>query len=68
VVPAALGLVALMVGATVTNVAILHTSPATPVIFLLVAGLVAAGRPRRRDPHNYTEIAASSAAETATPV
>ncbi|HEU4424698.1 MAG TPA: DoxX family protein [Pilimelia sp.] len=44
VVPAALGLVALMVGATVTNVAILHTSPATPVTFLLAAGVVAAGR------------------------
>lgn len=48
VVPAALGLVALMVGATVTNVAILHTSPVTPVTFLLAAGLIAAGRRPRR--------------------
>lgn len=46
-VPAALGLVALMVGATVTNVAILHISPVAPIVFLLLAGLVAAGRRQR---------------------
>jgi putative oxidoreductase len=38
---AAAGLVALMVGATITNIAVLHTSPALPVVFLLAAGLVA---------------------------
>ncbi len=38
---AALGLVALMVGATITNLLVLHTSPALPVGYLLVAGLIA---------------------------
>jgi uncharacterized membrane protein YphA (DoxX/SURF4 family) len=34
---AALGLTALMIGAAVTNIAILHTSPLTPLIFLAIA-------------------------------
>jgi uncharacterized membrane protein YphA (DoxX/SURF4 family) len=38
---AATGLVALMVGATITNVAVLGTSPAIPLSYLLVAGAIA---------------------------
>ncbi|MER6948296.1 DoxX family protein [Nonomuraea sp. NPDC000554] len=38
---AAVGLVALMIGATVTNVAALGTSPALPLVFLLLAAAVA---------------------------
>lgn len=45
---AALGLTALLVGATVTNVAVLHESPAIPLGFLLVSALIAAARPGRR--------------------
>lgn len=41
---AAAGLVALMLGATVTNVAVLDTSPALPLVFLLLAAIVAALR------------------------
>jgi uncharacterized membrane protein YphA (DoxX/SURF4 family) len=41
---AALGLVVLMVGATITNLLVLHTSPALPVGYLLAAGLVAWSR------------------------
>jgi uncharacterized membrane protein YphA (DoxX/SURF4 family) len=46
--PAALGLVGLMLGATVTNVAVLGQSPALPVAFLLVSALIAYGRRPRR--------------------
>ncbi|WP_433367966.1 DoxX family protein [Streptosporangium sp. CA-115845] len=38
---AAVGLVALMIGATITNVAALGTSPALPLVFLLLAAAVA---------------------------
>ena len=38
---AALGLVALMTGAVITNLAALNTSPALPASFLVVAGLIA---------------------------
>ncbi|WP_218004565.1 DoxX family protein [Microtetraspora niveoalba] len=38
---AAVGLVALMIGAAVTNVAVLGTSPAVPLFFLLLAAAVA---------------------------
>lgn len=38
---AAAGLVALMVGAVVTNVVVLQTSPVVPLVLLLLAGLVA---------------------------
>ena len=44
---AALGLTALMAGATVTNMAVLHESPAIPLACLLVAALVAWGRRAR---------------------
>jgi uncharacterized membrane protein YphA (DoxX/SURF4 family) len=42
--PAALGLVGLMVGATVTNLFVLDISPALPIGFLLGAGIVAWSR------------------------
>jgi len=47
---AALGLIVLMTGATVTNLLILHTSPALPITFLVAAGVIAASRtiPTRR--------------------
>jgi putative oxidoreductase len=38
---AAVGLAALMIGATITNLVVLDTSPALPLGFLLVAGLIA---------------------------
>lgn len=38
---AAAGLAALMIGATVTNVAVLGISPALPLVFLLLAAAVA---------------------------
>jgi putative oxidoreductase len=41
---AALGLVALMVGASVTNVAVLHTSPALPLAYLVAAAALAQAR------------------------
>ena len=41
---AALGLVGLMVGATLTNVFVLGTSPLLPLGLLVVSGLVAWGR------------------------
>jgi len=41
---AAVGLAALMVGATVTNVAVLHTSPVLPVAYLLALCLVGYAR------------------------
>jgi putative oxidoreductase len=44
---AALGLVALMAGAAVTNVAVLGTDPTMPVVFLVVAALIAWGRRSR---------------------
>jgi len=46
---AALGLVGLMAGATLTNVLVLGTSPLSPISLLLVSGAVAWGRwPRTR--------------------
>ncbi len=46
---AALGLVCLMAGATLTNVLVLGTSPLLPVALMLVSALVAWGRwPRTR--------------------
>jgi putative oxidoreductase len=42
--PAALGIVGLMAGATVTNVVILGTSPAVPLAFLLLSAVVAGSR------------------------
>jgi uncharacterized membrane protein YphA (DoxX/SURF4 family) len=45
---AALGLSALLVGATVTTVAVLHDNPAVPLAFLLVAAMVATARLARR--------------------
>ena len=46
---AALGLTALMVGAAVTNIAILHTSPVTPLVFLVISIVVAVSQwPRTR--------------------
>ena len=39
--PAAAGLVALMVGAVVTNVVVLHTSPVVPLVLLGLAAVVA---------------------------
>jgi len=46
---AALGLVGLMVGATLTNVFVLDTSPLLPIALMLVSALVAWGRwPRTR--------------------
>src|SRR5829696_1571667 len=46
---AALGLLCLMAGATLTNVFVLHTSPLVPIVLMLVSALVAWGRwPRTR--------------------
>jgi uncharacterized membrane protein YphA (DoxX/SURF4 family) len=45
--PASIGLAALMVGAAVTNVVALQTSPAVPVILLGLAALVAVARTRK---------------------
>jgi putative oxidoreductase len=46
---AALGLVCLMAGATLTNVLVLDTSPLLPIALMLVSALVAWGRwPRTR--------------------
>lgn len=42
--PAATGLVLLMIGAAVTNVVALHTSPAVPVLLLALAAVVAVAR------------------------
>ena len=44
---AAAGLVGLMVGAAITNVAALHTSPAVPLALLVLAALVATTRNAR---------------------
>lgn len=41
---AALGLAGLMVGATITNIAVLDANPALPAAFLLLSGLVAWAR------------------------
>jgi len=41
---AALGLVGLMAGATLTNVLVLGTSPLLPIVLLVVSGMVAWGR------------------------
>ncbi len=38
---AALGLTALMIGAAVTNITVLHTNPLTPVVFLVISVPVA---------------------------
>ena len=47
---AALGLVCLMVGATITNVFVLGTSPVAPLVALLMSALVACGRwPRTKN-------------------
>ncbi|MFL6075995.1 MAG: DoxX family protein [Mycobacteriales bacterium] len=46
---AALGLSALLVGATVTNVAVLHESPVIPLCFLLFSAAIAAARLMRRN-------------------
>lgn len=45
--PAATGLVLLMVGAAVTNVVVLQTSPAVPLVLLALAAVVAV-RPTRK--------------------
>ena len=45
--PAAIGLVALLVGAAATNVVALHTSPALPLVLLALAAMVAARRGTR---------------------
>jgi putative oxidoreductase len=46
---AALGLVGLMIGATITNVLVLGISPAMPLVFLITAGAIAwFRRPRSR--------------------
>jgi uncharacterized membrane protein YphA (DoxX/SURF4 family) len=45
---AAVGLIALMIGATVANVTALDTSPALPLVFLLLAAAVAVMRRRHR--------------------
>jgi putative oxidoreductase len=46
---AALGLIGLMAGATLTNVLVLGTSPLLPIALMLVSALVAWGRlPRTR--------------------
>ena len=46
---AALGLLCLMAGATLTNVFVLHTSPLVPIVLMVVSALVAWGRwPRTR--------------------
>jgi putative oxidoreductase len=53
---AALGLVCLMAGATLTNVLVLGTSPLLPIALLLVGALVAWGRlPRTRAPFTNRE-------------
>ena len=53
---AALGLVCLMVGATLTNVLVLGTSPLLPIVLLVVSGMVAWGRwPRTRTPFTNGE-------------
>jgi putative oxidoreductase len=39
--PAALGLTALMAGATVTNIFVIDASPAIPIAYLLVAAVIA---------------------------
>jgi putative oxidoreductase len=44
---AALGLVVLMAGATLTNVLVLGTSPLLPIVLLVVSGSVAWGRWQR---------------------
>ena len=44
---AALGLVCLMAGAAITNVAVLGTGPLLPLVLLLVSALVAWGRRER---------------------
>lgn len=44
---AAIGLVGLMVGAAVTNVAVLQTSPVMPLVLLALATVVAAARTRQ---------------------
>jgi putative oxidoreductase len=49
--PAALGLAALMVGATVTNVVVLGVSPALTLGLLAVAGVLARCRTSRPAPH-----------------
>ena len=41
---AAAGLVGLMVGASVTNIAVLHVSPALPLVLLVLAAVVAYAR------------------------
>ena len=41
---AALGLSALMAGASITNAGIIHTSPLVPLVFLVISVLVAWGR------------------------
>jgi putative oxidoreductase len=46
---AALGLLCLMAGATLTNVFVLHTSPLPPIVLMVVSALLAWGRwPRTR--------------------
>lgn len=45
--PAAIGLVALMVGAAVTNVVVLQASPAVPLVMLAMATVVAVTRTRK---------------------
>jgi putative oxidoreductase len=46
---AALGLLCLMAGATLTNVFVLHTSPLLPIVLMVVSALLAWGRwPRTR--------------------
>ena len=46
---AAIGLVLLMIGAAVTNVVALQTSPAVPLVLLVLAAVVAVGRTRKED-------------------
>jgi uncharacterized membrane protein len=41
---AALALSALMVGASITNAFVIHTSPLVPLVFLVISVLVAWGR------------------------
>ena len=47
--PAAYGLVLLMIGAAVTNVVALHTSPAVPLVLLVLVGTVAVTRTRQEN-------------------
>jgi putative oxidoreductase len=47
---AALGLVCLMAGATLTNLFVLGASPLLPLVLLLVSALVARGRRARAEP------------------